>query len=528
MTFSRSKLNRRGALERTGAIAGGIISAAAGIVDPAMVFAMNERGVSGNLVLHGVTVVDTHDGSLAPDMAVFVTGGTIDKIVPASSITHDRSVTVIDARGKYLVPGYNDLHAHPLGSSDPAGSLTLLLANGVTGFREMGAWNTMLEQRRDGTLVPPSAPELLELASAVLNPGNAATPQAAVATISNQLERGADFIKIIEYTPDVFMAVAAECARRDVRFLGHLAPSVDVRVAARVHMKSIEHMGPRDSILLGCSTMESTLRPVPAPLAAAPPTGSLPAPGGPVPRDVIARSVANPALGTTRAELARYQQVIDTYDDSKMHDLAAQFVGAGTWLVPTLIRVRTMQVGDDPAYRTDPNLAYVPRQTARMWQDVSQQYGAKFTADERATLQRLYERCATLVKPFKQAGVPMMTGSDLGGGFVVAGFGLHEEFDQLERAGLSPLDVLQMTTLNGAQFLGRESTMGTVSVGSVANLVVLDANPIASVQNLHRIAGVMRAGTYYTASALASMKRDVATRVSADVAYTEPLQPPCC
>jgi hypothetical protein len=392
----------------------------------------------------------------------------------------------------------------------------------------MGAWNTMLEQRRQGTLVPAGAPELLELASAVLNPSNAATPQASIAEIAKQLDGGADFIKIIEYTPDVFAAIAAECARRKVRFMGHLSPTVDVRAAAKAGMRSIEHMGPRDAILLGCSSAESELRPEPLPMGTAAHAGMLPQPAGPIPQDVIARSVANPALTTTPAEFARYARVIDTYDESRMHDLAAQFVAAGTWLVPTLIRIRTMQVGDDPIYRNDPNLAYVPRQTVQMWEEISQQYGAKFTPEERATLRRLYEKSAALVKPFKTAGIPMMAGSDLGGGFVVAGFGLHHEFDLLEEAGLSPLDVLQMTTLNGARFLGRESTLGSVAAGAPANLVLLDANPIASVQHLHRISGVVRGGTYYSAPALASMKRGVAERVAGGVAYVEPLQPPCC
>ena len=114
----------------------------------------------------------------------------------------------------------------------------------------------------------------------------------------------------------------------------------------------------------------------------------------------------------------------------------------------------------------------------------------------------------------------MLAGSDLGGGFVIAGFGLHREFDLLEAAGLSPLDVLQMTTLNGAKFLGRESTMGSVAVGKAANLVLLSANPMASVQNLHRIAGVVRGGTYHSAAALAAMKQKTADRVRAGVAYT--------
>ncbi|MGS0759524.1 amidohydrolase family protein, partial [Roseateles sp. GG27B] len=68
-------------------------------------------------------------------------------------------------------------------------------------------------------------------------------------------------------------------------------------------------------------------------------------------------------------------------------------------------------------------------------------------------------------------------GSDLGGGWVIPGFSLHQEFRLLAEAGLSPLEVLQMTTLNGAEYLQRQATMGTVEAGKNADLVLLEANP---------------------------------------------------
>ena len=500
------------------AIAGGLVAASAGAFTPAPTGA-----AESDLVLRGVTIVDTQTGKLSPDMAIVIAAGKISRIVPAAGLTAGASARTIDGRGAYVVPGYNDFHAHPLSSSDPEGSLTLLLANGVTGFREMAASPAVLAARRAGTLMPAiDAPELLEIASETVSPGNSPTPAAAVANVQKQIAQGADFIKVIEYTPDVFFAVAAECKRQNVRFIGHLSPAVDVREAARAGMRSIEHMGPRDSILLGCSTEEAALRPGPPPGPPPPP------PAGPVPDAVIKRALANPTVNTPAQEIARYQRSVDTYDEARRRDLAAIFTASGTWLVPTLIRVRTMLIGDDARYRDDPDLQYVPQPTRAMWEDVSQQFGAKFSPAQHATLQALYVQLAKLVAPFKRDGVQMLAGSDLGGGFVIAGFGLHREFDLLEAAGLSPLDVLQMTTLNGAKFLGRESTMGSVAGGKAANLVLLSANPIASIQNLHRITGVVRAGTYYSAAALAAMKKKTADRVRAGVAYTRPLLPPCC
>jgi hypothetical protein len=524
MTGSNSNsVNRRRALAVGGSVAGGFMTASAGVIGPALSQATDVSD-PGGLVLTGVTIVDTHDGKLQHNMTIAIDKGKITRIGPAGNVVASPPVQTVDGRGKYVVPGFLDLHAHPLSMSDPEGCLTLLLANGVTGFREMAAWGPMLEARRQGRLMPRiAAPELLEMAGEILTPGNAATPALAVAEVQRQKALGADFIKIIDYSPDVFFAVAAECKRSNIRFIGHLSPTVDVREAARAGMKSIEHMGPRDSILLGCSTDEAALRPVAVQNAPKPPAR----PSGPIPLDVIARSVANPTLSTSAEEYVRYQKVIDTFSDAKCRDLAAHFVASGTWNVPTLIRVRTMAVGDDEQYRNDSNLRYVPTQTRQMWEDVSQQFSAKIAPAQRETLKQLFAACAKMVKPFKDAGVQMMTGSDLGGGFVVAGFSLHQEFDMLAAAGLSPLDVLQMTTLNGAKFLGREATMGSVAVGKDANLVLLDANPVASVANLHRIAAVVRGGTYHSADALAAMKKKTADR-AAGVAFKGPGRPPCC
>ena len=127
----------------------------------------------------------------------------------------------------------------------------------------------------------------------------------------------------------------------------------------------------------------------------------------------------------------------------------------------------------------------------------------------KATYRQLYDYDLRMMAQFRQAGVKIVAGSDLGGGLIVAGFGLHQEFRELAKAGLSPLEVLQATTLNGAEFLRRQAAMGTVDVGKNADLVLLDDNPIASVENLDKIWGVVLKGRYFPKSALDKMKDDV-------------------
>ncbi len=506
-------MNRRRALVLGTGVAGSLIAGGGR--------ANAQTAAKQRLILNSVTIVDTHDGTLSPNMALLIDGGKIVKIGPAGSISAANARTV-NARGKFVVPGFNDYHAHPLSSSDPEGSLTLMLANGITGFREMASRPETLVARANDTLMPwTDVPELLQLASTTLAGPNARTPEIAVTEVQKQKALGADFIKVIDTRPDVFFAALKESTRLNLRFMGHLSPSVNVRDAVTAGMASIEHMGPRDSILLGCSSDEAALRAI---MAQAPPK---PPPAAPPTEADIQRGLANPVVGTDPADFVRFQRVIDTFSAARRDDLAAHFVAAGTWQVPTLIRVRTMEIGDDPMYRNDPDLRYVPHETVAMWEDVSRQFAATIPPSARATLRNLYALQATLVKPFHDAGAQMMAGSDSGGGFVTPGFALHHEFDLLAQAGLSPLAVLQMTTLNGAKFLGREATMGSVAEGKNANLVLLDANPIANVAALHRISAVVRAGTFYSSDTLAAMKEQTATRVAAGLA-SAPYALPLC
>ena len=99
----------------------------------------------------------------------------------------------------------------------------------------------------------------------------------------------------------------------------------------------------------------------------------------------------------------------------------------------------------------------------------------------------------------------MMTGSD-GGSLFGPGLTLQQEFRELASAGISPLTILQMTTINVAEYLGRSDTMGTVETGRDANLVILDANPLESVENLSKIAGVVRGGVHYSRQEIVALK----------------------
>jgi len=179
--------------------------------------------------------------------------------------------------------------------------------------------------------------------------------------------------------------------------------------------------------------------------------------------------------------------------------------------VPTLIRECTCKRCDAPEFREDPNHRFVDPGTLKQWHASGHRFD-KLPTGVRDTFSESYDLELRLTKIFDKAGVKILAGSDSSGAaWEVAGYSLHQEFDAFAQAGLSPLRVLQSTTLNAAEYLDNTDTMGTVDARKVADLVVLEANPLESVQNLHLVHSVMRAGKYYSNTDLAVLEQNVAT-----------------
>jgi len=115
-----------------------------------------------------------------------------------------------------------------------------------------------------------------------------------------------------------------------------------------------------------------------------------------------------------------------------------------------------------------------------------------------------------------RAGVPLMAGTDTAAGVhIFPGFSLHQEMELFVDAGLRPMEALQAATRNPAQFMGRLSDMGTVEKGKIADLVLLDANPLDDIHNTRKIRAVSLAGRYFSGAALDEMLRRVEVAAAA-------------
>lgn len=461
------------------------------------------------LVIEGATVVDVRTGELLEGLSVRISGGRIDQILPADQISVAEGVQRIDATGQFLVPGYMDMHAHPLGLENPEQAFGLMLANGITGFRQMSGDEELLALRRQGHLSAVAHPELLIMPGYVLVPQIAKSVEHVRDTVRNQQQAGADFIKAVAMQRDVYLAAMEEAAYHGLPFAGHLPADIDVRSAIAHGMQAIEHLGPGSSLFLSCSTEEEQIR---QELTITPPSLPPVLPDfiaslmSPIIDRIVKRTLANPLLAEDERAYDLMQRMVDTFDEEKCQQLAQDVAASPLWQVPTLIRLRAMEYGDDEAFRKDEKLSYMPPATRELWAKVAEDFQSTITPDHRQTLIDFYALQERLVNIFTQADVKMLAGSDLGGQWLVPGFSLHQEFELLAQAGVPPLKVLQMTTINAAKFLGREHELGSVTAGLNANLVLLASNPLESVGNLQDIEGVVRSGYYHDAEALQVMK----------------------
>lgn len=467
-------------------------------------------------LIENVTVVNTRDGSLTTNQSIAILDGRIVRIAPTGSISAGATTQVIDARGKYVVPGYLDMHYHALEALDRSPNYwPLMVAHGITGFREMSGSAELLEHgkrfRKDNAAANAVAPELLlqpgRLISTLPDGRRAGitTAEQALAEVREQKQLGADFIKIVAVNRDTFFATMEETRRQGLTLAGHLSPVVSAVEASNAGMRAMEHFGAGlISVALDCSSDEAAIRKEVFARAAKP----KPAPPAPPTAAQIQRALVNPLL-TQLADADLARRVLDTFDEQKCRQVARTFVKNGTWQVPTLYRLRTMQFSADPVLRADPNNRLIIPKTRALWMEVAEQFSKIVAAPIAETYRRFYTLQLRMVKIFNEEGVRMLAGPDAGQ-WTVPGLGLHREFDELARAGLSPLEVLRMGTLNAAQFLGREDDLGAVEPGKRADLVLLEDNPLDRVAHLHGIAAVVLKGRYLPKAELDKMINGVA------------------
>jgi imidazolonepropionase-like amidohydrolase len=451
-----------------------------------------------------VSVVDVERGQVAHDYTVVVSGNRIAAVGLKARIP--KGARVIDARGKFLIPGLWDMHTHSM-DRWPWSSL-LNVANGVTGIRDPGAVKPeaeIVELRRAVEAGTAFGPRFV--ASGRIIDGSPKSrdsyvavdsPAAMRAEMQRRQQAGLDFIKVYtNLSRDVFLAAAAEARRLDIPLVGHVPLAVTAAEASDAGMRSIEHSYRHR---MACATAEDVIR------------RQL--------RDLIQLRALGEDQRYGATEDSAFVLGVNTYSPEKCRQLGERFARNGTWFVPTLVEMQTRFNPDYPrsdefANRfKDPRLRYVSPARVMQWRTIMTldagvlqgqfTYGPRgpdtvFAERDREVANRL-----RMPADLQRGGALLLAGTDVDNTFpfLFFGFSLHDELALLVKGGLTPLAALQSATINPARFLKRETELGTVAEGKLADLVLLEANPLEKIEHTKRIAAVVANGRYLSRAEL--------------------------
>lgn len=439
---------------------------------------------AGPLVIQRVTVIDATGKPAQPDMTVVIEQDRIVAIGPWKKVKAPAGSQIVDGRGKFLIPGLWDMHVHGFSGEDGTTSegetwmYPLHLANGVVGVRAMWGPESANAWRAQHTKYDKPSPNVY-LASPIIDgpkptwPGSIAVADAtqARAVVDRYQANGADFIKVYDGLPrDAYFAIVDEAHKLGISFVGHVPDAIKVEEASDAGQKSMEHL---QGVALGASSEEETLFAV-----------KYVKPGDFVRRDL-------------RAEA--------TYDESRAAALFARFVKNGTWQCPTLVVNRSYEHFDDGIFMHKEWLKYVPSGMRDFWKKMSEDNLKKRSAQTWDESHREFPEELKLVGRMYRAGVAILAGSDTYNPYVYPGFSLHEELSLLVEAGLPRMAALQAATIGPARFMGQAERRGTVEVGKVADLVLLDRDPLADIHNTTSIRAVILGGKFMPRASLDAM-----------------------
>ncbi|HEY0504220.1 MAG TPA: amidohydrolase family protein [Lysobacter sp.] len=448
-----------------------------------------------DLLIRDATVVDVVSGSLQPHRSIAVRDGRIVAVVDAKQARAYDAPNVLDARGKFALPGLWDMHVH-FGGGDALieenrNLLPLYLAHGITAVRDAaGDLSPSVFEWRDavakGELAGPriftSGPKIEGYKS--IWPGDLEI--GSVAELDAALDRlqgwKVDFVKITDNTlsPELFLAAVKEADTRGLKTSAHVPYALTLEEVSAAGLDSIEHL---DYAFKAGSPLEKSL-------------GAKIAKGGISSRDA-------------------WTQWNATFDPARAMDAYRNLARHGTAITPTINGSRVVTYLDQDDHRDDPYLKYIGPglQATYTWRV---ERAAKDDAQAVARRHERFEKSATVLPMLQEAGVTILAGTDAGflNSYNYPGIGLHQELGWLVHYGLTPAQALQAATINGARFLGHADEYGTLEAGKVADVLLLEADPLRDIAATRKIHAVVQHGQVHDRADLDAMLADVAQRVA--------------
>jgi imidazolonepropionase-like amidohydrolase len=433
------------------------------------------------LTLVHANVVDVATGAIRPDQTVVVRGARIVRVGPSTGQAPPAG-RVVDATGQYLLPGLWDMHTHVyFDGTASAGTrliLPLLLANGITGIRDMGsqldsilaARAAVAAHRWLGPRLVVSGPMLDGAKSPYKAAIAIATPDDGRRAVAMLKARGVDFIKVQSYVPRAaYFAIAAEAKRLGLSLEGHVPDAVRATEAVAAGQRTFEH-------LIGIFEASS-----------------------PDEDKYVSGSIKSPG------------RFLATYDPAREAAIIKRLAAAHVWQCPTLYWERGQWLVDAVDWHADSALAYAGRSwVTQRWPKAQLSIARSMDYEPLAEREKFVAHELVIVRRLQAAGVPFLAGTDAPAGVdLIPGVSLHRELQRFVDAGFTPLQALQTATLNPAIFYHRRQDFGAVQPGRLADLLLLQANPLTTIANTRRIAGVVADGRYFSRPALDSLQANL-------------------
>jgi hypothetical protein len=406
-------------------------------------------------------LLDVERGRWREDQTVVVVGETIASVGPSKSAKIPDGAEVVDLAGKALLPGMVDMHAH-LGDADGV----LDIASGVTTARDVGNDPDKLDdfkQRYDeGSAIGPHVIRFGFIEGrnekAASSKITAETVDEARAAVQFYADRHYEGVKIYNSVkPELVPVIAAEAHKRGMLVTGHIPVHMLAHEAVRAGYDGIEHV---NMLFLNfLATHETDTR------------------------------------DTTRFTLVGDKAADFDLNSPAMRDFIKLLRAHKTVVTPTNNAFEDLLVGEQGTITKglEATVSRLPVQTRRAYL----LGGLPLDGDKRLRYKASFEKTLAMTRTLHDAKVRVVPGTD-----ALAGLWYHHELALFARAGISNADILKMATLDPARYLGRDKKTGSIARGKVADLVVIDGDPLARIDDVGRTVMTMRAGVVYPSAPL--------------------------